>query len=430
MGDKRTDPGHYYPGGRVRAKSGTAPQELIVQWSDVQGKPQIAPLPDRYRESDMKGKINEIASKFATAVVVALIGWSACADVTVQKKRKDQIYNDDLIVVDVSEEGIEINTNAVRELVDASFNGGTNAVNAIPPRVAALEEVVESHTGDTNNPHQVTAEQVGALRKNGDMMTGDLLLGTKDAESRKFYGVKYVDYSSDPPITNVLIDLDIGYLNLPLFAGLSEYANILTAGRFRGGRLFQQISHEEDVGWKVSSFIDEDSYYESYIIPDGSDFATMNMLTNADATAWAATSATNSLAWLATHSQYTPDPADATFSNAVLAVKFDFATNEVTSATYIAATNVLAQLGFDEDVMANLPGVKVYGSLGALLAAIAAAVALLRKKTALLESDGKATNEFATDLVSKQAANINAMIEAKIGPANSDLETALNGEGN
>ena len=110
MTDKRRDSGEYYPGGRVIARPGTAPQQVVVQWSDVQGKPQIAPLPDRYREDDMKGKINEIASKFATVAVAALIGWTACADVSVQKKRKDEIYNDDLVVVDVTDSGIDTNT--------------------------------------------------------------------------------------------------------------------------------------------------------------------------------------------------------------------------------------------------------------------------------------------------------------------------------
>ena len=102
MRDKRRDSGEYYPGGRVIARPGTAPQQVVVQWSDVQNKPQIAPLPERYRDSDVKTKINEIASKFATVVVAAFVVWTACADVTVQKKRKDEIYNDELVVVDVS----------------------------------------------------------------------------------------------------------------------------------------------------------------------------------------------------------------------------------------------------------------------------------------------------------------------------------------
>lgn len=102
MRDKRRDSGEYYPGGRVIARPGTAPQQVVVQWSDVQGKPQISPLPDRYREDDMKGKINEIVSKFATALAVALVGWTAFAGVTVQKARMGSLWNDEQIVTNVT----------------------------------------------------------------------------------------------------------------------------------------------------------------------------------------------------------------------------------------------------------------------------------------------------------------------------------------
>lgn len=100
--DKRRDSGEYYPGGRVVARPGTAPQQVVVQWSDVQNKPQVAPLPERYKDSDVKTKINEIASKFATVAVAALIGWTALGGVTVHTARKDQIYNDDPIVTNVT----------------------------------------------------------------------------------------------------------------------------------------------------------------------------------------------------------------------------------------------------------------------------------------------------------------------------------------
>lgn len=98
MGDKRTDPGQYYPGGKVVSQHGVAPPQIIVQWSDVQGKPQIAPLPDRYRDSDVKEKVNEIASKFATALAVALVGWTAFAGLVVQKAPKEDVWNDEEIV--------------------------------------------------------------------------------------------------------------------------------------------------------------------------------------------------------------------------------------------------------------------------------------------------------------------------------------------
>ena len=67
-----------------------------------------------------------------------------------------------------------------------------------------------------------------------------------------------------------------------------------------------------------------------------------------------------------------------TFSSAVLAVNVDFATN-TTGAAYVAVTNALAGFGFDADALAELPGGKVYGSIGALLAALAAAAAWLKK---------------------------------------------------
>ena len=67
------------------------------------------------------------------------------------------------------------------------------------------------------------------------------------------------------------------------------------------------------------------------------------------------------------------------FSTAVLSVNVDFATN-TTGAAYVAVTNALAGFGFDAEALAELPGGKVYGSIGALLAALAAAVAWLKKK--------------------------------------------------
>lgn len=143
MGDTRTDSGQYYPGGRVVARHDVAPKQIVVKWSDVQEKPQIAPIPERYRDSDMKSKINEIASKFATLVVAALIGWSACADVTVQKKRKDALYNDDMVVVDVTGGGVD--TNEVKEIVRELLPDG--AARPLPKYLHALD-FADSYTND------------------------------------------------------------------------------------------------------------------------------------------------------------------------------------------------------------------------------------------------------------------------------------------
>ena len=105
-----------------------------------------------------------------------------------------------------------------------------------------------------------------------------------------------------------------------------------------------------------------------------------------------------------------------TFSNAVLAVNVDFATN-TTGAAYVAVTNALAGFGFDADALAELPGGKVYGSIGALLAALAAAVAWLKKnKVGSFESVGgaSATVENGVAKLSDFFTNSNSLLTATI----------------
>ena len=73
----------------------------------------------------------------------------------------------------------------------------------------------------------------------------------------------------------------------------------------------------------------------------------------------------------------------------------------ITAEVYIAATNACANLGIDP---ALIPQGGTLGTVGGLLVALAAAVALLRKKTKLLKSDGTAEDDFATELMGKQVA--------------------------
>lgn len=146
MRDKRRDSGEYYPGGRVIARPGTAPQQMVVQWSDVQNKPQVAPLPDRYREDDMKGKINEIASKFA------LFWLSACClstfgGITVQKATKGSLWNDDLVVVDVTGDSSSMTTSTVAAIATHAIE--TNIiVKSKLPTVLRRDEQLSGYTTD------------------------------------------------------------------------------------------------------------------------------------------------------------------------------------------------------------------------------------------------------------------------------------------
>ena len=70
MADTRTDPGEFYPGGRVIGKAGTAGEQVSVAWGDVTGKPDFtdtAKVADRYTLKDVKDKVNAILDVFKNA---------------------------------------------------------------------------------------------------------------------------------------------------------------------------------------------------------------------------------------------------------------------------------------------------------------------------------------------------------------------------
>lgn len=61
MTDKRTDPGQYYPGGTVRTRGSAAPQQGVVTWSDVQGKPDFSDIAE-LTSHDGQGKVKEVVN--------------------------------------------------------------------------------------------------------------------------------------------------------------------------------------------------------------------------------------------------------------------------------------------------------------------------------------------------------------------------------
>ena len=121
-----------------------------------------------------------------------------------------------------------------------------------------------------------------------------------------------------------------------------------------------------------------------------------------------------------------------TFSSAVLAVNLDFTTN-TTGAAYVAVTNALAGFGFDAEALAELPGGKVYGSIGALLAALAAAAAWLKKNkvgsfksvggaTATVENGVAKLDDFFTESNSLLTGTIDAEVISKGTAPDAHLE--------
>ena len=387
MGDTRTDPGHYYPGGRVKAKSGTAPQELIVQWSDVQGKPQIAPLPDRYREDDMKGKINEIASKFATVVLAALIGWTAVADITVQKKRKDMIYNDEMVVVDVIGSGVGVDTNAVERIANKAVE--TNAVTVgLSSSVSSLQSSKRDKT-DLAVPARIKPEYLPITGGRYDWSshslkpTGSLYyLYDANGQHAFVFNSEGSKAAGDPEVMfNGVHSAEYPYgtvfLDLPDTLALeSEFGD----HRIVRGELFTPASG--------------DPYWELLV----SDAKLAELAEGLDAGFWADAS------------KHPTTIAGYGITDAAPRSMIS-ATNEIFSA---AVLGVGLSISDDARQMLQLIGglspTTGAVSLGTLVAAILAALVWLKSRTAHLESDGTADDAFATDLLEKQVAKDALMI--------------------
>ena len=98
--DERKESGEFYPGGRASQGGGgsggeggdTAPKVPVTH---------VDELPERYREGEMRAKINEIA-RIVSGGVAALAAMVAAAQVTVQGARKDALWNDDFVVTNVT----------------------------------------------------------------------------------------------------------------------------------------------------------------------------------------------------------------------------------------------------------------------------------------------------------------------------------------
>ena len=183
-----------------------------------------------------------------------------------------------------------------------------------------------NHDGNTNNPHKVTAAQVGALPIIGGTLTGDLAVGEPHGDARKIFVAS--DISSD---------------GITLQGGNDGYGSRVTIGGSMG-----QGGTLTVLGGGVSGGIIEVTGSGASIKKDGKEVATESYV---DAKVEDAVLPTN-----------------PTFSNAVLAVGLNIDTNSV------------AVLGEIAETFGGFPIEGTATTVGGLLAALAAAVAWLRKK--------------------------------------------------
>ena len=72
-----------------------------------------------------------------------------------------------------------------KEDVDSRYSALSDQIGDISNSTNILSTTIDQHISDTNNPHKVTAAQVGALPLTGGTLTGDLAVGEEHTASRK-----------------------------------------------------------------------------------------------------------------------------------------------------------------------------------------------------------------------------------------------------
>ena len=272
-----------------------------------------------------------------------------------------------------------------KEDVDSRYSTLSSQINDIDNFTSALSTIIDQHTINTNNPHKVTAAQVGALPLTGGTLTGDLAVGEGNTASRKLTVAAENDANG--------ITLQGGKSNgngSRVFVGGSTGSGgsiIIEGGGTIGGRLYVG-----DITGAGGGAI-EVSGMDASIKKDNKEVATEVYVDDKVRKAVL--------------------PTDPTFSNAVLAVGLNIDTNSV------AVLNEIA------DTFGGFPIEGTATTVGGLLAALAAAVAWLRKNKA-----DKATTLAGygiTDAATK--TELNAKADKSALAAKADKSTTLAGYG-
>lgn len=150
--DARTTSSDFYPGGKNAISAGGITPG--VGGGGTGGEPmvpitKVEELPERYRESDMRSKINELARVISggVAAIMAMVSLTLGAEpVKVLGAKKDALWNDDFVV-----------TNVVADFAGfATTNTVTGATNALAATFVQGLEVA------TNAVLQASAEEIAA----------------------------------------------------------------------------------------------------------------------------------------------------------------------------------------------------------------------------------------------------------------------------
>lgn len=173
---------------------------MKTEWSNISGKPQIDDLPERFTDETMRDKVNELARKVSgravTMVSAALIALSAYCGLEVNKATKGSLWNDDLVVTDVSWSGGSeggVGTNEVKEIVKPMIDKATSLKRDITDRkVYEIDAVASAWTVDDHPDYSVrTTYDTGAIELVATILDRD---GQFVAAALMGLGSRYVDF--------------------------------------------------------------------------------------------------------------------------------------------------------------------------------------------------------------------------------------------
>ena len=324
----------------------------------------------------VKSKLNAVLAFLRGAAGCAILAALPCfgAEVAPLYTTPNDMPGDAPLMTNAAEY-VEAKVAAVGSKADEAYSAAEQMVDA----VNSLSGTVGAHIRDTNNPHKVTAAQVGALPLSGGTLTGNLAVGEEHTASRKLTiaaenGADGITMQGGVGVPGTGSSITIG--------GSSGIGGTLTVsgGGIGGAKITVGASNQGYDGGSIEVIGNNAS-----IKKDGKEVATESYV---DAKVENAVLPTN-----------------PTFSNAVLAVGLNIDTNSV------AVLNEIA------DSFGGFPIEGTATTVGGLLAALAAAVAWLRKnKVGSFASVGgaSATAENGVAKLDDFFTNSNSLLTATI----------------
>lgn len=314
----------------------------------------------------VKSKLNAVLAFLRGAAGCALLAALPCmgADVAPLYTTPNDMPGDAPLMTNAAEY-VDAKVASVSNRADAAYS----AAESLADGVNSLAGTIGTHIRDTKNPHKVTAAQVGSLPLTGGTLTGDLAVGEEHTASRK------LTVASEKDVEGITLQGGIypgtgssvtvggssgGGGEIRIKGGGSTGGRLYVGGYYGAGGGAIEVSGMGASIKKDGSEVATETYVNTQVSGVESTLTTLAGAVNAKADA-------SSVYTKIEIDEQVIAASNQTFSNAVLAVGLNIDTNSVAVLNEIAET------------FGGFPIEGTATTVGGLLAALAAAVAWLKK---------------------------------------------------